>query len=182
LLVAFSPVVSAQQRPPLYQQFLKPATPLELVAARKVDRLAWVDYEEGKRNAFTAVAPAFTPVRLTNFLKDDGIQLSGIRLSDDGSTVIFIRGGSPNRDGWLANASANPDGPERAVWAARTAGGPAWRVGTRTIPSSRRTAPSVRQRRQIYRVKVRRSGCDRARSRREAVHRRGRAEQPALVA
>jgi dipeptidyl aminopeptidase/acylaminoacyl peptidase len=128
LLVALSPVVSAQQRPPLYQQFLKPATPLELVAAKKVDRLAWVDYDEGKRNAFTAVGPAFMPVRLTNYLKDDGIQLSGIRISDDGSTVIFVRGGSPNRDGWYANANANPDGPDRAVWAARTAGGPSWRV------------------------------------------------------
>ena len=134
LLVALSPVISAQQRPPLHQQFLKPATPLELVAAKKVDRLAWVDYDEGKRNAFTAVAPAFAPVRLTNYLKDDGIQLSGIRISDDGSTVIFIRGGSPNRDGWLANASADPDGPARAVWAARTTGGPSWRVADANNP------------------------------------------------
>ena len=99
-----------------------------MVAARKADRVAWVDYAEGKRNAYTAAAPAFVPVRLTSFLKDDGIMMSGIRISDDGSTVIFTRGGGANRDGWYANPSADPNGPDHAVWAARTAGGGAWRV------------------------------------------------------
>ena len=120
---------------PLYQQFLSPASPQEVVAARKADRVAWVDYAEGKRNAYTAVAPLFTPVRLTNFQKDDGIMMSGIRISDDGSTVIFIRGGAPNRDGWFANPTADPTGPEHAVWAARTNGaGGAWRVAEATNP------------------------------------------------
>jgi dipeptidyl-peptidase 4 len=113
---------------PAYQRFLSPASPLELVAAKAVDRVAWTAFEEGKRNAYTAAAPAFTPVRLTNFMTDSGTDLSGIRISDDGSTVIFVRGTAPNRDGWVANPTADPDGPERAVWAARTAGGPAWRV------------------------------------------------------
>ncbi|HET7216840.1 MAG TPA: hypothetical protein VFJ02_02295, partial [Vicinamibacterales bacterium] len=134
------PPVTSAQRPaptpartiaasPAYQRFLSPASPLELVAARKVDRLAWTAFEEGKRNVYTASAPAFTPVRLTSFLEDDGIDLSGVRISDDGGTVIFIRGTAANRDGWVANPSANPDGPERAVWAVRTSGGtPAWRV------------------------------------------------------
>jgi dipeptidyl-peptidase-4 len=113
---------------PAYQRFLSPASPLELVAARKADRIAWTAFEEGKRNAYTAAAPAFAPVRLTNFLIDNGIDLSGVRMSDDGSTVIFLRGTAPNRDGWVANPTADPDGPERAVWAVRTAGGPAFRV------------------------------------------------------
>jgi dipeptidyl aminopeptidase/acylaminoacyl peptidase len=113
---------------PAYQRFLSPASPLELVAAKKVDRIAWTSFEEGKRNAYTAAGPAFTPVRLTNFMTDNGIDLSGIRISEDGSTVIFMRGTAPNRDGWVANPTADPDGAERAVWAARTAGGPAFRV------------------------------------------------------
>ena len=113
---------------PAYQRFLSPASPLELVAAKKVDRIAWTSFEEGRRNAYTAAAPAFAPVRLTNFMSDNGIDLSGIRISDDGSTVIFTRGTAPNRDGWVANPTADPNGPERAVWAARTAGGAAFRV------------------------------------------------------
>ena len=121
-----------QQRPsvpvPAYQRFLSPASPLEVVAARTVDRLAWTSFHEGLRNAYTAAAPSFIPVRLTHFMTDNGTDLSGIRISDDGSTVIFVRGTTPNRDGWVANPTADPNGPERAVWAVRTAGGAAWRV------------------------------------------------------
>ncbi len=127
-LAASAPLASAPPQTPLFQQFLSPASPQEVVAAAKADRVAWVDYAEGKRNAFTAAAPAFVPVRLTNFTKDDGVMMSGIRISDDGSTVIFIRGGGANRDGWFANPSADPSGPDHAIWAARTAAGPAWRV------------------------------------------------------
>jgi len=129
-----SPARASTQAPahapavPRYQQFLSPASPLEIVAARKVDRVAWTAFEEGKRNAYAAAAPAFAPVRLTSFLKDDGVDLSGIRISDDGLTVVFMRGTAPNRDGWVANASANPDGPDRALWAARVGGGAPWRV------------------------------------------------------
>jgi dipeptidyl-peptidase-4 len=129
------PVASAPPKVPSYQQFLSPASPQEVVAARKVDRLAWVDYAEGKRNAYTAVAPLFAPVRLTNFLKDDGIMMSGIRISDNGSTVVFMRGEGPNREGWSPNPSADPNGFEHAVWAARTSGvGGAWRVVDATNP------------------------------------------------
>ncbi|MEO5895831.1 MAG: prolyl oligopeptidase family serine peptidase [Vicinamibacterales bacterium] len=122
------------RRVPLYQQFLSNPNPLELVAAKRTDRVAWTAYEEGKRNAYTAAAPSFTPVRLTKFMKDDGTDISTIRISDDGSTVVFLRGTAPNREGWVANASASPDGAERAIWAVRTTGGQAWRVAEGAAP------------------------------------------------
>ena len=128
LLTAWPAAPPAAKAVPAYQRFLSPASPLELVAAKKADRLAWVTFEGGKRNAYTAAAPAFTPVRLTSFLKDDGVDMSAIQISDNGLVVTFVRGTAPNRSGWVANASADPDGPERAVWAARTTGGPAFRV------------------------------------------------------
>jgi dipeptidyl-peptidase-4 len=129
------PVVSAPPKIPSYQQFLSPASPQEVVAAQKVDRVAWVDYAEGKRNAYTAVVPLFAPVRLTNFLKDDGIMMSGIKISDNGSIVVFMRGEGPNREGWSPNPSADPNGYEHAIWAARTSGiGGAWRVIDATNP------------------------------------------------
>ena len=136
LLIVSLPVQTAPapQGPPLYQQFLSNPNPLELVAARRVDRVAWTAYEEGRRNAYTAIAPAFVPVRLTNFMKDDGTDISNIRISDDGSTVVFLRGTAPNREGWIANASADPGGAERAIWAVRTAGGRAWRIAEGSAP------------------------------------------------
>ncbi|MBA3297623.1 MAG: S9 family peptidase [Acidobacteria bacterium] len=137
-LAAFVVTLPAQIAPtrqaPLFQQFLSNPNPIELVAAKKVDRIAWTVYDEGKRNVYTAVAPAFTPVRLTSFMKDDGIDISTIRISDNGSTIVFLRGTAPNRDGWVANASASPDGGERAIWAVRTSGGPAWRVAEGSAP------------------------------------------------
>lgn len=131
VVVSSRPVSTAPapaQAVPGYQQFLSPASPLRLAAAKKVDRVAWIAFEQGRRNAYTAIAPAFVPVRLTNFMKDDGIDMSDIQISDDGSTVVFVRGTVPNRDGWVANPTADPNGPERAIWAARTSGGAAWRV------------------------------------------------------
>jgi dipeptidyl-peptidase 4 len=123
------PAAAVQTRAvPLYQRFLSAASPLEVVAAKKVDRVAWTSFEEGKRNAYTAAGPTYTPVRLTNFMSDNGIDLSGVKISDDGSTVIFVRGTVPNRDGWVANPTADPNGPERSIWAARTTGGAAWKV------------------------------------------------------
>ena len=140
-----------------YQQFLSPASPLEVVAARKGrSHGLGRPIEEGKRNAYTAAAPAFTPVRLTNFMKDDGIDMSGVRISDDGSTVVFVRGTAPNRDGWVANPTADPNGPERAIWAARTSGGPRGGSSRRRTPSLRPTAARCCSCKdgQIYRAKV----------------------------
>ena len=147
---------AAQQSPPLYQRFLSNANPLELVAAKKVDRLAWTVYDEGKRNAYTAAGPAFTPVRLTSFLKDDGTDISQIRISDDGATVVFCRGTVPNRAGWVANPSADPNGAERAIWAVRTAGGPAWRIAEGTSPELAPDGRSVLfvKEGEIYRARI----------------------------
>ena len=85
-------------------------------------------------NVFFAAAPDFKSRRLTNFLTDDGTDLTNVEISDDGSVVVFIRGSAPNREGWVANPSADPNGAERAIWAVKTAGGPAWRVAEGSNP------------------------------------------------
>src|SRR5262245_42367863 len=59
---------------PTMTQFMSFAFPEELIAARKADRIAWVSNDRGLRNVYTAVAPAFTPVRVTSFMKDNGIE------------------------------------------------------------------------------------------------------------
>src|SRR5262249_7165299 len=87
------------------------------------------------RNVYTAAAPAFAPVRLTSVTRDDGIELSDLRISDDGATVVFVRGTQPNREGWVANPTADPNGAQRTIWAASTAGGGAWKLGDGTTPA-----------------------------------------------
>ncbi len=120
---------------PTIEEFLAPGTPIEIAAARKTDRIAWTAYEHGMRNVFTAAAPSFTPVRLTSVTRDDGIELSDLQISDDGATVVFVRGTQPNREGWVANPTADPAGAQRTIWASRTAGGGAWKLGEGTTPA-----------------------------------------------
>lgn len=127
-----APVASlgAQARTYTIGQFLSPASPLEVTAARKADKLAWVSYENGLRNIYVASAPAYRATRITRFLNDDGVDLGSVRLSDDGLIATFVRGHGQNSVGWVANPSANPAGADRAVWAARTDGTGAWRLAS----------------------------------------------------
>lgn len=158
-LLAVSTLLPAQA-PPTIEQFMSPASPLTLVSARKVDRLAWMVYDRGMRNVYSAAAPDFQPVRLTSFLEDDGTDLTDVKISDDGAIVVFVRGSAPNRYGWVANPSQNPDGMERAIWAVRTSGGAPWRVaegGSPELSPDGRHVLYVRDG-QIHRASVLRSG------------------------
>src|SRR3954454_631591 len=103
LTCGFYRAPSAAAPPPTIEQFLAPGTPIEIVSARKADRIAWTAYEHGQRNVYTAAPPDSKPVRLTNVTKDDGIELGDIGISDAGDVVTFVRGTQPNRDGWVAN-------------------------------------------------------------------------------
>jgi dipeptidyl-peptidase 4 len=134
LLLVMATAPARAQKPPTMARFLSAPYPFELVAARKADRVAWLVLERGTRNVYTAAAPDYRPVRLTSFQADDGNDVSSLAISDDGSVVVFVRGHSLNRDGWVANPTADPDGAERALWAARTTGGGAWRLGEGTTP------------------------------------------------
>jgi hypothetical protein len=91
---------------PTIEQLLTPGYPSELVSARKADRIAWIAYERGQRNVYAAAAPGFAPVRLTRFLDDNGVDISDLDISDDGTVVTFVRGTVPNREGWVANQPA----------------------------------------------------------------------------
>ena len=126
--------VSTAEAAPTIEQFLMPGYPTEVVSAKKVDRIAWAAYEHGRRNVYTASAPQFQVLRLTSVTKDDGVELSDLSISDDGAVVVFVRGTQPNREGWVANPTANPAGAERTIWAARTVGGTAWKLGEGTTP------------------------------------------------
>jgi dipeptidyl aminopeptidase/acylaminoacyl peptidase len=129
------PVTTAVPVSPTIEEFLRPGTPIEIASAKTADRIAWTAYEHGLRNVYTAAAPGFAPVRLTKVTKDDGVELSDISMSDDGAVVVFARGTPPNRDGWVANPTGDPAGATRTIWAARTTGGGAWKLGEGTMPA-----------------------------------------------
>ncbi|NJD17986.1 MAG: S9 family peptidase [Gemmatimonadetes bacterium] len=116
------------------EDILSPQFPVELASARSVDRIAWIAYERGMRNVYTAVGPDFTSVRLTNWTDDRGHDLTSITLSDDGEVIVFVRGHTPNSQGWIGNPSSDPGGSERAIWAIGASGGDPWRVAEGSNP------------------------------------------------
>jgi dipeptidyl aminopeptidase/acylaminoacyl peptidase len=118
-----------------FEDMLSPPYPSELVSARDVDRIAWISVERGRRNVYTAAAPGFEPVKLTDWNEDDGRDLTSIRISADGEVVVFVRGHRPNRQGWVANPSSDPRGAERAIWAVSAQGGDPWRVTEGSDPA-----------------------------------------------
>ncbi len=128
LLVLGSTTALQAQNGFTIQQILSPGYPSSLAAAKVTDRIAWIEYERGMRNVYTAVTPDFAPTRLTDYAADDGHDLSTLQISDDGSVVAFIRGHTPNREGWIANPASDPEGAERSIWAVSTRGGQAWKV------------------------------------------------------
>jgi dipeptidyl-peptidase 4 len=153
--------VSTAVSAPTIDQFLMPGYPTEVVSAKKVDRIAWTAYEHGRRNVYTASAPQFQALRVTSVTKDDGVELGDLSISDDGAVVVFVRGTQPNREGWVANPTANPAGAERTIWAARTAGGAAWKLGEGTTPvlSPDGRAVAYAKDGQIYRYLIRAGGA-----------------------
>ena len=113
---------------------LSPAYPSGLVAAKSVDRIAWIFNDRGARNVWTAAAPDFRPVNLTGFGRDEVFEIDEVFLTDDGQTAVFIKGGAPNEAGWVTNSDSDPDGREQAIWAVRTDGGRPWKVAVGSDP------------------------------------------------
>ncbi|MBN2266624.1 MAG: S9 family peptidase [Candidatus Aminicenantes bacterium] len=113
---------------------LSPAYPMDLVAAKRADRIAWIMNDRGARNVWTAEGPGFEPVNLTGFVQDEVFEIDQVLLTDDGGTAVFVRGGRPNAAGWVTNSDSDPDGREQAVWAVTTSGGRPWRIAAGSNP------------------------------------------------
>ncbi len=142
---------------PTIDQFISAAYPLELVSAKRAERIAWIAYDRGQRNVYTAAGPQFRPVRVTRFLEDNGIDVTSLRISDDGGLVVFVRGYTLGREERAANPTSDANGASLTIWAARTATpGTAWRLAEGTNPALSPDGRSVLFVRdgQIYRVAV----------------------------
>ena len=73
--------------------------PSGLVASPAGGAVAWVQTEEGVRNVYLATAPDYQGLQLTAYTEDDGHGLGGLQFTEDGGSIIYSRGGDPNRQG-----------------------------------------------------------------------------------
>ena len=94
--------------------------PTELCAAPKGAKIAWAFDEQGVRNVYVAEGPVYTPRKLTGFTKNDGQEITGLSISEDGKWVVFVRGGDhgANYDGGLPINAANETNPFKVQIAA----------------------------------------------------------------
>jgi dipeptidyl aminopeptidase/acylaminoacyl peptidase len=116
-------VCTGAQNQVTLEQLLSAPFPENLTAAKKANRIAWSLDQQGTRNVWVAEGPALEARRLTSYLQDDGQELSDLSLSEDGNTVVYVRGGGKNPAGQYPNPTSNPAGVEQTVWGVRWTGG-----------------------------------------------------------
>jgi len=122
LVFAFSGSARAQ-KPFTLEQVLSAPFPSDLTAAKVGNRVAWTFDQQGKRNIWVAEGPGFTARQLTKYNEDDGQELSELRFSSDGNSIVYVRGGGKNAAGQVPNPTSNPAGAEQAVWSIGWTGG-----------------------------------------------------------
>src|SRR4051794_31290166 len=130
LTTGLSAVTFAQTPPPsafTVEQILSLPTPDNLIASPVGSTIAWTFNERGVRNIYIAGGPDFTPRKLTDNASDDGQELTNLSFSNDGKTIVYVRGGDHggSRPGDAPNPNAEPVAPKMQVWAVATAGGAA---------------------------------------------------------
>jgi dipeptidyl aminopeptidase/acylaminoacyl peptidase len=120
--------------------------PDEMVASPSGTRIAWVLFERGVRNIYAAEGPDFAPHRVTSYTADDGLELTGLAFSRDGSTILYVRGGDHGSN-WPEPEPPNPDAsaahPEVAIWAVPFEGGAPRKLTEGDEPAPSPTSDSV---------------------------------------
>lgn len=130
-----------------------------LTAAAKGNRLAWIAEAKGRRNLWVADGPQFHGRAVTRYDQDDGQELSDLCLTADGSTIVFVRGEQPDKEGVSPNPTSNPNGAKQEVWALVKSEAPR-RIGEGSSPdisADGRTVVFVRNK-QLYSAPLDRAG------------------------
>jgi hypothetical protein len=78
-----------------------------LVAAHRGNSLAWIGMQRDARNVWVASAPSWQGRQITKYA-DDGQEIESLTFTPDGRSVVYVRGGAPNRAGERPNPSLIP--------------------------------------------------------------------------
>jgi len=129
--------VHAQASQVALEALLAAPFPSDLRGAPTGSAVAWIHTGPDGRNLWVAEAPAWEGRVLTPYLEDDGQELGSLEWLPDGGSLIYLRGGAPNRQGEVANPTSHPDGAERVLWWISLEGGDPVRIGEGSAPAVR---------------------------------------------
>lgn len=104
-------------------QVLSAPFPTDLTAAPDGAAVAWVFNDRGVRNIWVAQPPDYKGKRLTEYLEDDGQEISDLAFTPGGKSVVYVRGSGANRRGEIPNPLSRPEGAEQAVFVVAVSGG-----------------------------------------------------------
>ena len=106
----------------------------DLVGASDAPRFAWVEDVAGVRNVWVG-GPDLPARALTNFAEDDGLEIYGLALSQDGTHLAFVRGGDAEFPaGTIPNADHRAKPPLQQLFMAEVKGGKPRLIGTGYAP------------------------------------------------
>lgn len=123
------------QTGPTLEQLLSAPFPTDLTAAPAGGRVAWVLNDRGVRNLWVADPPDYRGRPVTRYTQDDGQSIGSLEWSPDGRTIVYVRGGSANRQGDVPNPATDPAGAEQAIWRVAVEGGEPVRIGLGSAPA-----------------------------------------------
>jgi dipeptidyl aminopeptidase/acylaminoacyl peptidase len=64
----------------------------ELTSNANQSKIALSINEKGKRNIFVGEGPDFSLKKITDYNKDEGQEITGVTISDDGKWIVYVRG------------------------------------------------------------------------------------------
>jgi dipeptidyl aminopeptidase/acylaminoacyl peptidase len=112
LLALAANICSAQT----IENYLSAPFPTNLIGSTNGKAIAWVFNNKGSRNVYVAEAPALNAHPVTNYVGDDGMDVSSLEFTPDGAQLVFVRGNAPNNSGEPANPAFLQTSTERNIW------------------------------------------------------------------
>ena len=134
-MVLIATVITVSGAPPQSQrsftvdQILGFPSPENLTVSPVGSTIAWSFNERGIRNIYVASGPGFAARRLTSYKDDDGQELTHVAFSNDGKTIVYVRGGDHGSgrtgDDGPPNPAQLPIQQKIQIWSVPVAGGEA---------------------------------------------------------
>jgi dipeptidyl aminopeptidase/acylaminoacyl peptidase len=127
----------AQEAPVTLEGLLSAPFAADMRAAPSGGAVVWSQTGFDGRNLWVAEAPEYQGRVLTPYPEDDGQEVGSVEWLPDGRSLVYVRGGAPNRQGEVPNPTSHPDGAERALWWVALAEGEPVRIGEGSGPTVR---------------------------------------------